>query len=192
MKTPFYIIIILFLTFGALFAREKKSFNDYLSENNLDSTQVLLIDKKKLNQLLTSTEAKVTWVAIYTNYCGGTPYLFRDVKKAQRLYGNQLQIILCSSAPYKEFGGLIKVLKKDTMNLPAVYIIDSEVYKDKKSDDRVKGYKFRNDICESCRNDIIGVPYTILYNKNGKVLYGGYPGRTNFDSVLHTHITSKL
>ena len=61
------------------------------------------------------------------------------------------------------------------------------MYKDKKSDSGQKGLNFRNDICEECKNDIIGVPYYIIYEKS-KIIKNGYRSKINFFEFIGSTI----
>jgi len=75
------------------------------------------------------------------------------------------------------------VLRKNSIVESPVYDIDSQKYKDKKSDDRYKGKLFRDDICDECRKDYIGVPYKILFNQKGNVIRCGFLDRMDTPTV---------
>ncbi len=157
-------------------------FPSYNGQN--DSLQI--INKNILDDIITNSQSTHHLIFIYTNYCSGTHYLLKDLNSYISTYGEKLNIILASSEPYREIPTLRKLLKKYAITLPKTYIIDSKKYKDKRLDSRKKGYKFRNDICKECQSDIIGVPYCLLYAKNKQLIYHGYRGRTNFDSLLNS------
>ena len=55
---------------------------------------------------------------------------------------------------------------KNSLKSFPVYIIDGEIYREK-HDTRYKGLEFRNNICEECKYSIIGVPYSIFFDKKG-------------------------
>lgn len=181
-------LLVSTLLIASIFARSKKSLNEYLLKYQLDTSKYVLIDKPILQNLIANTSSEITWVAIYTNLCSGTKYLNRNVNTIHRKYDNKVQILMCSSAPYKDVYELSRVLERDSINLNPVYMIDSKSYKDKWSDDREKGFSFRKDICEPCRNDIIGVPYSIFFNKKSEVVYYGYPSKTDIDSFLNVYL----
>ena len=141
---------------------------------NTDTNHLKIINKPILHEILQKSTAKLNWLIMYTNYCGGTKYILNEVNEVQAKYGDKVNIILCSSAPYAEIGQMLQVLAKANVKLNAIYIIDGEIYKDKKSDDRKKAFAFRKDICEECRKDIIGVPYSIMYNNKGEITQYGY------------------
>lgn len=132
-----------------------------------DSNHVKRIDKVKLKEQIIRANKKVSLVLIYTNYCGGTQYALNEINNLRKWYGNEVNLALCSSTPYKDIPAMLQVLKKFQVSESPVYVIDSEKYKDKKLDDRYKGKLFRDDICRSCKRDVIGVPYTILFDENG-------------------------
>jgi hypothetical protein len=161
-----------------------EKFNKY--NGTYDSLEI--INKPKLDSLLANTHAMASLVAIYTNFCIGTHYLLTDIQNYIATHGEKLNIILVSSEPYKEIEDLKKVLRKYSIKLPKTYIIDSDIYKDKRSDSRRKGFEFRNDYCRECRPDIIGVPYCLLYKNGHDLVFHGYKSRINFDSLLNRTI----
>ena len=184
-------VLVTFLLLTQCLLSLAQSVAEIKKLNAIDTNQIELIEKKKLHNLIRSTKSPYTLVAIYTNMCGGTKYLLNYVNKAHEKYSDSLQILLCSSMPYGSKNEMIKVLQKYSVNLSPVYIINSELYKDDPDDDRMKGYRFRHSICKPCRKDIIGVPYYILFNQKGKVVYGGYPTRINFDSLVNAYLTRR-
>lgn len=178
-----YLMSLITFAFINVSAQIEK-FNKY---NGTDDS-LEIINKHKLDSLLTNTHSKACLVAIYTNFCIGTHYLLTDVQNYIATYGEKLSIILVSSEPYKEIEDLKKVLRKYSIKLPKTYIIDSDIYKDKRSDSRQKGFEFRNDFCGECRPDIIGVPYCLLYKNGHDLVFHGYKSRINFDSLLNRTI----
>ena len=105
-------------------------------------------------------------------------------QKNLKKYNRQVKILLCSSVPYKQTNQVLDVLDKSEVEDVDVFMIDSEMYKDKKSDNRQKGFLFRNDICEACRNDLIGVPYKIHFNKERKIIAKGYPSKVDMELII--------
>lgn len=156
-----------------------------------DTNLIKLIDRSKAINLLKHSGGKPTYVVIFTNYCAGTEGTLRIASDLRRKYKDSIQILLCSSAPYKDMQALLDILKKNGVHETPVYMIDSEQYKDKR-DDRAKGRKFRDDLCKSCRKDPIGVPYKLLYDKNGNMIRAGFMNvmsdgavRAMIDKALH-------
>lgn len=113
-------------------------------------------------------------VCIYTNFCSGTKYLFQRIKYFDSLGYDQLHWVFCSSADMRDSLETIQVMKKYGVYVDTLYMINNTEYKEKRSDDRYKGFLFRKDICEPCRKDIIGVPYTIVYNSQKEIVAFGY------------------
>jgi len=138
-----------------------------------DTNLVRLIDREKAETLLKHSGGKPSFLVIFTNYCDGTEGALQTVSDLRRRYKDSIQILLCSSAPYKDMQALPGILHKNGIVETPVYMIDSKQYKDK-SDDRVKGKKFRDDLCKTCRKDPIGVPYKMLFDKNGNLIRAGF------------------
>jgi len=149
-----------------------------------DTNHVKRINKDKLKEQIVSANKKVSIVLIYTNYCGGTKYALQEINNLRTWYGDDLNILLCNSSMYKDIPSMLSVLKKYQVKESPVYVIDSEQYKDKKSDDRYKGKLFRDDICRSCKKDVIGVPYTILLDEKGTPLEGGYLSTETIRAII--------
>ncbi|MBK7764092.1 MAG: hypothetical protein IPI46_12235 [Bacteroidetes bacterium] len=186
-----YLLICSFVIITSILCSKsisKYNIQDLKDTYKEDTNRVKLIDKNKLLRLCKSNNSKLTWVAIYTNHCSGTQYLLQDINNAILKYGNKFQILLCSSVPYAEVPEMLKVLNKYKVFVSPVYIIDSNFHKDDIEDNRVKGYDFRNDICKPCRSEIIGVPYSILFNKRGIIVYHGYNMNNEIDSILNVYL----
>lgn len=158
----------------------------YLQDNGIE-----LIDSNKLYHSVLAGSNKVKLLVIFTNYCAGTPYMFHYIDTLQKHFGaGTLDYFLCSSAPRNELKGLVGVVKKNNYT-GKVFYIDPAHYKGKKTDDRERGFRFRNDICESCRIDEIGVPYYLFFDEQNKVLFSGYLSRKDFISLLKSHYAAK-
>lgn len=154
---------------------------EYLTTHNIE-----LIDSTKLYRDVLKDNGKTKMVVIFTNYCVGTEFIFRDIKSYKKMYGDKLEYILCSSAPKNEMDDLVKILKSHNYE-DKVYFINPEVYKEFRSDDRKKGFNFRNTICIPCRKDEIGTPYRIFFSPLKEVLFYGYASRNNFEAMLSNH-----
>lgn len=147
-----------------------------------------ILNKAKLDSIVTHSDAAVHYLLIYTNNCGGTHYLLPQLQNYVERYGKSLNIILASSEAYSAIAEVKNMVKKYNVPLARTYIIDSDIYKDNRRDARKKGFKFRNDLCAECKSDIIGVPYNILYDKKQNVIFHGYRNLLNFDSLLNHYI----
>ncbi|MCB9063546.1 MAG: hypothetical protein H6551_00220 [Chitinophagales bacterium] len=183
-------LLLLTLTFlhlltTTLNAQELKQKQlDYLSQHGIE-----LIDSAKLYNEVLKDNGKVKMVAIFTNYCVGTPYLFKDITKMKEQFGDKMEYILCSSAPKKRMDDLVQVLKANNYT-GKVYFIDPAQYKEK-SDDRKKGFDFRNAICEPCRDEVIGTPYRIFFSTKSEVLFHGYSSRNDFEKMLTEYFSNE-
>ena len=174
MKTLIYTILLLIASLHC------NSQSNQSIEYRTDTNHVKLINKQKLNNLLQSTNSTLNWIIIYTNKCAGTKYVLEDIKKIQEQYLDKMNIILCSSEPYSAIDTMLQVLAKANVKLKTVYIIDSDKYIDKISDNREKGFQFRKDICKSCKKDPIGVPYSIIFDNKGEIVKFGYLSGLDF------------
>jgi hypothetical protein len=123
-------------------------------------------------------------VCIYTNYCIGTKYLFQRIKYFDSLGYDQLHWVFCSSADLRDSLETIQLMKRNHVYVDTLYMINNVGYKEKKSDDRYKGFVFRKDICTPCKKDIIGVPYTIVYNSQKEIVAYGYIHETEILKVI--------
>ena len=148
-----------------------------------DTNYVKLIDKDRLMNLVTASDKKVTLTIIYTNLCGGTKHVLEMVNELRATYKDSIQILLCNSSRYQDTKEMEGILKKYGIQENPVYMISSEKYRDKKSDDRHKGKLFRDDICAECRKDYIGVPYKILFDQKGNVIRCGFLDRMDTPAV---------
>lgn len=148
-----------------------------------DSTKVKLIDLEKLNQIVDSSKAKVNWVIIYTNDCGGTSYILNDAIKLKANYQDKLNVILCSSESMNKLKEVEELMMKFKISWET-YIIDGSKFKEKKSDDRYKGFDFRNSLCKSCHIDPIGVPYSFLIDDKQNVIFSGYPAKNDISALI--------
>ncbi len=166
----------------------RKDLTYYLSKYNMSSHFVELIDAGKLKQLVSDHKSGVSLVVIFTYTCGGTPFAYTEVKKLKEKYKESLNVLMCYSNNYNKLDYLAILHNKFGMSIDKYYVIDEAAYKSKKMDDRHKGYMFRNAICEPCKNDVIGVPYYILFDSNNRALFNGYPSKVNLDSTISTFL----
>lgn len=151
---------------------------DYLAEHNIE-----LIDSSKLYNTVLQNNGKVKMVVTFTNYCAGTPYVFKNIAAYKEQFGDKMEYILCSSAPKKQLDELVALLEKEGYK-DKLYLIDPNVYKEYRADDRKKGHLFRNQVCAPCNEDVIGTPYRIFFDSNKNILFYGYSSRKNFDELL--------
>jgi disulfide oxidoreductase YuzD len=164
--------------------RNKKNFHPlpfsakYEIDDNVTSFEdiaVQLINSAQLCSMLAKNDSSYKYICIFTSGCKGTSGELNYIKRSRSGRGQQVQFILISSdnlAPY-----LVQMIQKKLYSHQyyyPVYIIDQQI----KSflDDRKRGEIFRNQICPDCKNDIIGVPYVLLFDKQNRVLFHGYRG----------------
>ena len=134
-----------------------------------------LVTKSTLyNEVLSQAQYDYHVVTIYTNFCGGTPFFFQRLKRLDSAGYKRVHWVCCSSADLRDSLETVQVLKKYGVYIDTVYLIDNVKYKEKSSDDRYKGFVFRKDICLPCKKDIIGVPYTIVFDNKQNIVARGY------------------
>lgn len=139
------------------------------------SISTKIINKDILhNEVLSQLQYDYHVVTIYTNFCAGTPYFFQRLKRFDSAGYKRVNWVCCSSADLRDSLETVQVLKKYGVYLDTVYLIDNIKYKEKRSDDRYKGFVFRKDICLPCKKDIIGVPYTIVFDNKKRIVAYGY------------------
>lgn len=149
------------------------------------------IDKEKLKQILDTSKARLNIITIFTNDCGGTAYMFETMQELKEKFPGKILFIPCSSERETKEGDLKALLQKYHCQ-DVCYLIDGEKYKEKKFDTRFKGYQFRNDICNDCRIDQIGVPYYLLVEPGRHILYAGYTLPGDFDRLMEYIMDSPL
>lgn len=145
------------------------------SVTSFEEIAVRLINSAQLRSMLTQNDSSYKYICIFTSGCKGTPGELNYIKRSRSERGQQVQFFLISSdniAPY-----LVQMIQKKLYShhyFYPVYIIDEQI----KSflDDRKRGELFRNQICPDCKNDIIGVPYVLLFDQQNKLLFHGYRG----------------
>lgn len=159
----------------------------------LFSSQILFaqeISIKKINkeilfkEIKSKTEYKYHMVCIFTNKCIGTTSMFERIKFIESNHVTNTNIILCCSSREKHAKLTQQLVKHSGTNINQVYLIDRKIYREKWLEDRVKGFQFRNDICEDCREHEIGVPYTIIFTNSGEVHKYGYLDRHEILEIL--------
>ncbi len=181
MKTIFFFLLILANTL--CYSQEK--LNKELKKQQIDTSKIHLINKDLLHQIIQSGDAEVYWVGIFVNYCKGTPSFLDNMTFFRNEYKSRLGVILCSSEKYKYAKSMLRVLSENSYTSFPVYMIDGDRYKEK-GDSRYKGFEFRNDICEECRFTIIGVPYSIFFDKTGHIIKSGYLFKEDITNFLKT------
>lgn len=149
-----------------------------------DGVVVKVIDEEGLQNLLAQSQKKLRLFTIITRNCGGTPNALAYEAYLNKNYDKDVDHWILFSDKVKNASKVMERLKQ-LDRTGTVYII-SDKYKSKVSDDRQKGTDFRNSVCQECKQDVIGVPYNILYNQKNEVIMHGYP---NFEGPL-AHIPS--
>lgn len=137
-----------------------------------DGIEVRVIDEAGVQTLLTQSQKPLRLFTIITKGCGGTPDVLAYEVKISEEYGNQVDHWILVSDKVKDAPAVVSTLRKNGYK-GLVYIIDDK-YGNDPSDSRQKGTDFRNILCEECRDEIIGVPYKLLYNQNNSVIMHGY------------------
>lgn len=168
MKNPIYFFLVLLLMYQSLSAQKRYTMPEKPIAYKLINKQVLY------DEVLNDMRYDFHVVTIYTNFCAGTPYYFQRLKRFDSIGYKNIHWVPCSSADLRDSLETVQVLKKYGVYPDTVYLINSAMYKEKRSDDRYKGFVFRKDICEPCVKDIIGVPYTIIYNNRKEIVAKGY------------------
>lgn len=158
MKQVFFLLGMLLMTFHFSMAQTTYKMPVRPIATKIISKSILY------NDVLSQAQYDFHVVSIYTNFCGGTPYFFQRVKRFDSAGYKQVHWVCCSSADLRDSLETVQVLKQYGVYIDTVYLIDNLQYKEKRSDDRYKGFVFRKDICLPCKKDIIGVPYTIVFN----------------------------
>ncbi len=167
----FYVIFLLLLSNICL---SQEAFKEASEKYSFDTTKVKVVNKSVLQEIISTGSSKVYWVGIFVNDCIGTPAFLENMNVIKKIYKKNLGVMLCSSEKYKYVNSMLKVLNENSFDVYPVYMIDRSVYKEKANDSRYKGYEFRNDICEACKNIVIGVPFSVFFDKSGKVIKYGY------------------
>lgn len=142
-----------------------------------DSLTIQNITEQQFAGLLSKSNKQLKFVVIYTPYCSGTPSMLNYVNEVRTKYPDKVDVLLLSSENIKQTGEVFKALNTGSVHMKT-YMIDKQ-YKEARSDNRQKGFNFRNKICTECASDIIGVPYCLLYDAENKIIFHGYRGYKN-------------
>lgn len=168
MKRVFFLFVVMLFSVQCLMAQSTYR----MIERPI--AQKIITKSTLYNEVLSQPGYDYHVVTIYTNFCGGTPYFFLRLKRFDSAGFKQIHWVNCSSADLRDSLETVQVLKKYGVYVDTVYLIDNVQYKEKRSDDRYKGFVFRKDICIPCQKDIIGVPYTIVFNNKKEIVAKGY------------------
>lgn len=182
MKTTFLLLLL-----ANTICYAQKNFYSQLKEQHIDTSQIRVINKTIVHQIIQSGQSEVYWVGIFVNNGEDSPFLLDNMTYFKNEYKNKLSVILCSSEKYTRASAMLDLLHKNAFKSFPVYMIDADRYIEKK-DNRYKGLKFRNDICDECRHIIIGNPYSIFFDKNGDVIKAGYMSKNDIWRLLNTVI----
>lgn len=134
-------------------------------------------------EMASKPQFKYHMVCIFTNKCIGTQSMFARIKLLEENKITNTNISLCCSSKEKDAKITKKLVQESGTGIDHVFMIDKKMYREKLTDDRKKGFLFRNDICKECAIHEIGVPYTILFDQNGTIINYGYLGR---EEILET------
>lgn len=151
---------------------------------------VMEIDTGDIFPYFAASGKELLWMTIFTEGCGGTPYAMKYINEVEEKYDDKVLILPISSDKYKWIGDMRKEVADNNMRRQ-VFIISEEKY-GKYGDDRKKGKLYRDLICEECREDVIGVPYHLVFDKEGNVLYHGYVSRNEKKGIPADFITYLL
>lgn len=181
-----FIVVLLMLNIAGEAQVLKQHHLDYMEAHHIS-----LVDNEILYRDILKNNNKVKMLVIFTNHCAGTPYVFNDIARYREKFGDKMEFILCSSASKNDMEDLTKIVKSFEYK-DSLYFINPAKYKEYRMDDRKKGFAFRNDICEPCKDDIIGVPYRIFFSSDNKVLFYGYSSKKNFDELLDKYFAESV
>lgn len=192
MKSTFLIILTSLITISCIFSQNRisKEKIDLLKSNN-----IRLVDSASFFQDILKDNNKVKYIIIYDNFCSGTPGIFQHtIPKLISEFDKRLEIFLISTegSSTRSIKDLILLLKKYNYSNNVTYFIDPNKYSESKMDTRKKGYKFRNIICKPCNQDVIGVPYNLIFDENNNYLDSGYFVQKDFIQILREHFETNL
>jgi hypothetical protein len=158
--------------------------------NSADEIVLKDIDYAQVNDLVKQSNKKLKWVLLYTSGCSGTPYILPYVKATKDKYGDDVDIFLLASDDYATTNSVKKKLFHYGINFQT-YIINNSYGEFK--DNRKKGYQVRNELCTSCKEDMIGVPYNVVFNSKNEIVFTKYRSyKTVNDSLVGDDFIGKL
>lgn len=143
--------------------------------------RLMAIDSQHLAERIKSSQKLLKWVLLYSEGCSGTSLIMPYVKKVFEEYGADVDVTVIATDDYYGTAYIKRTLFKHGINLQT-YIVDNKYGEFK--DYRQKGFLLRNQICIPCRGEVIGVPYNIVFDANGKVVYKGYRKYTRVHDTL--------
>ena len=186
-------------TYSKLSEKEKASIH-VVPFDSLISTPVaptsaadILVKDINFDQLkgeLDKSSKKLKWVMIYTAMCSGTPHILPYAKEVKEKYGKDVDLFLLASDDYATTNTLKKKLYFYGINFQT-YIINNSYGEFK--DNRQKGFIIRNLLCQSCTNDLIGVPYNLVFNQKNEIVFTKYRSyKTVGDSLVGSDFIGEL
>ena len=123
-----------------------------------------------------STKYKYFVVVVFTKYCIGTSQINDHIKEIDSITQNQTYYFLCYSTNSRGDRNVQGMLDYYKFNA-TVYLIDDQQYKTK-WDNRKQGLFFRNDICDLCKHEDIGVPFYIVFDREKNTILHFYPSNS--------------
>jgi|GEM_PF-2327937 len=138
-----------------------------------DGIEIRLIDARGMQTLIHKSKKPLKLFTIITRNCGGTPDALSYEAYLDGKYAENVDHWIIFSDNLRDSTKVFRKLKQ--FKLRGTYYLVSDIYNEDPEDDRQKGTDLRNAICLECKQDIIGVPYTLLYDKENKIIMHGYP-----------------
>lgn len=139
--------------------------------NRWEDIKLKAIDVDQMKGLVAKNRKKLMYIVVFSSGCAGTPSAIQYYHQLMMKYRDSLEVIFIASDDYGHSHDVKKALFKYGFFAQS-YIVDQKY--GCFSDDRRKGYLLRNEFDEQCKADIIGVPYNLILDRQGRILYHGY------------------
>ena len=143
--------------------------NEIIAENDV---RLEYINTKQLQELILKDTHKLKSVIITTSGCSGPKHALAYLDFVRKNY-SYASMYLIFTSNFDDISTIQKLLFTYKYSDQA-YIVDPS-YKMNVADSRERGFNFRNELDSTCKEDIIGVPYYLLFDTKGTLIMHGYP-----------------
>jgi thiol-disulfide isomerase/thioredoxin len=164
------------------FNSKKKNFIIYSNNLKEKTENVNFIDASKLDSIMKHSTKSYSLVYIYAYWCG--PCRIETPKIIELAKNNpQVEIIFVNTDRTKDYEMTKNYLT--SINFPYTSFTASEEY----GKGRRRLGNFIEAICPTCQNDKMGYSSSILYNKEGKVIFSSTYEMTNMVEQIQNHVS---
>lgn len=134
-----------------------------------------IINKETLKNIVKNDkEHKFFFLTIFTNGCSSINDINENNQMIDSITNGNTRFILAQASRGNDRGASFEnVVEEKKLPKKDIYFIDENLYKIDKSDSRMQGMEFRDDLCYECKFVEVGVTYKIIFDRKTNILYYG-------------------